>query len=204
MFRRLFTVLSALSLLLCVAVCVLWVRSERTNDEWSKVHRARRVQVKSDAGIVGVEVWDGPFSVAGMGEGEDAELPPEGVWVHQAFRRVIPQGGMRFASQPHVQGVRWWNRLGFSAGDEPATMTVDVGGGPEPIWSGRFRWLTLPYWLPAVVSLPLVLVGLRTASRQIRRRLRTRIGACPRCGYDLRATPGRCPECGALPAAQQA
>jgi hypothetical protein len=31
--RRLFTVLSALSLLLCVAVVVLWVRSGRTADE---------------------------------------------------------------------------------------------------------------------------------------------------------------------------
>jgi hypothetical protein len=32
MLRRLFTVLSALSLLLCVAAVVLWVRSHRTVD----------------------------------------------------------------------------------------------------------------------------------------------------------------------------
>ena len=29
---------------------------------------------------------------------------------------------------------------------------------------------------------------------------RERLGLCPECGYDLRASPGRCPECGATAA----
>src|SRR3954470_12007151 len=43
MLRRLFTVLSVLSLLLCVATCVLWVRSYRTQDrvEWRREGRKR-------------------------------------------------------------------------------------------------------------------------------------------------------------------
>jgi hypothetical protein len=53
--------------------------------------------------------------------------------------------------------------------------------------------VAVPYW-----SLVLVFAGLplARAGGAIRKRRRARRGACPTCGYDLRATPGRCPECG--------
>jgi hypothetical protein len=69
--------------------------------------------------------------------------------------------------------------------------------------SGRYRVLQpfpvclLPYFLiaPLFAFLP---AGV-WLTRLVRRRRRARVGLCPACGYDLRATPDRCPECGTAP-----
>ena len=63
----------------------------------------------------------------------------------------------------------------------------------------EFTRISIPHWIVFV----LLLSGLYIVTNPYRkaRRSRSRLATkhCPKCGYDLRATPDRCPECGAVP-----
>jgi hypothetical protein len=87
--------------------------------------------------------------------------------------------------------------LAIESGGDQLWVDLGANGG---IWIEPVRWLSvaipfpLPVWIFGLIYLRpclrrRLIFELRSQSRQAR-------GLCPRCGYDLRASPQRCPECG--------
>lgn len=71
---------------------------------------------------------------------------------------------------------------------------------PGPFPACQVDTFTLSYTTAVVVSALTMLIagyfGFRSGEQ-------TTEGRCPKCGYDLRASPNRCPECGAVPNAAE-
>src|SRR3954471_20038029 len=59
--------------------------------------------------------------------------------------------------------------------------------------------IIFPLWLPALLFAIAPIYWLLFAPHR-RRAKRAKLGLCPTCGYDLRASPDRCPECGRVAA----
>ena len=177
MSRRQLNLLTLLSLLLCVAVCVLWARSIGNMSFKKWVRPELTVQVSEIDGVLGIMV------------SRDSMLSPlvrvpDPLGFFQ-YRGPIPPGRDRTTlMQPS------FNAWGFGAF---SGMTLGRPKGNWRIGGRRLLMVSTPYWLPALCAAVLPVVAAR---RFIRRRRRTAAGCCPTCGYDLRATPGRCPECG--------
>jgi hypothetical protein len=200
--RRLFTILSALSLLLFVAVCVLWARSY-----WFRYALSyytppppsttlTTFMVEWNYGSIGIqyEVGErekqsvmelllyGLFSPLIMTESE-SHWWDFGAPLGWACRWAqLGQGSGKPSWAPEPFG--FWRRLGFEVRHERVPVNDTF----------RKRWfLAMPAWASCA---PFTLLPSLWLFRQIRRRRRTDLHMCPQCGYDLRATPERCPECG--------
>jgi hypothetical protein len=181
--RHLFTLCAALSLLLCVAVCVLWVRSRDRIETvsqtfWSEdgYWYVNAATMRQEFGVAVVQMcdakhrdyykdWTGFKHRSTRLDDPDATLP----W---AFS-TLPQRGRL---------IRWYT---------PAWRSKRPFFGTETELQ-----LIIPMWTLAMVCSVLPAWWTFMLLRRHRRHLRAKINLCPTCGYDLRASPERCPECG--------
>jgi hypothetical protein len=164
--RRLLNVLTLLSLLLCVAVAVLWVRSYFVNERLNfsphgDDERFRRYYARSGKGGFAFWIWgrDQPHAA-------DYHL----TWNHERAYWYPMQASARDGR------FSAWNRMGFELRSSPSSLMA-----------------TAPY---GSVEGPLLVLPCLYVVRRLKRRRRSRKGLCPSCGYDLRASRERCPECG--------
>jgi hypothetical protein len=192
MLRRLFTLLSALSLLLCAATAALWARSYFVLDAVAGCVSETPTsgtygQAFSNRGAISLRRFD--VTLTG------AAAPPPGYRVRDGINIDVGQQRhwTRGDPQPWAQG-RFHYLLGFSSYDG----TYRRRPLRDVTQFERDRGITLPHWLPMVFAAAAPALWWRQ-SRKRMQRSRGRAGLCEACGYDLRGTPDRCPECGAVP-----
>jgi hypothetical protein len=173
--RHAFSVAALMSLLLCVATAVLWVRSYRTDDRYGFHHGWT---VRSYIG--GVHVVRGYYFASWGYESFPVGFFPPVYWCTEYPLDEIGWERWGFA-------VAKGRQLSLGIGDDPATDVQYIA----------MTAVVVPYWF--IVTVFLVAPAIWIFARARRRRA-LRQGRCPTCGYDLRATPDRCPECGTIPA----
>lgn len=180
--RRLLKTLTALSLLCCVAACVLWARSYGRSDQIVWAADGTRHALRSAPGHVVLSLYAGPARVP----------PPHGL----RYERGDPSPAelelmtvLLLCYDPTARTVHW-ERGGFAWSQRQSSRDLIVTG-------------VVPFWAVSLASagppVGWIVMRLRRAMRRRRGGEKT-TGLCPVCGYDLRATPHRCPECGTIPA----
>lgn len=170
--RWAFNSLAAACVVLCVATCVLWVRS---------LTRFECIFWQGHAHRLGVEWSHGQMVFIGA---DDATLGP--------FIVTDRSLGWFFFGQKEAT-CAWADRgnpLGFGV-ESVVTDSVEWRFGNRTM-----QFVFVPVWFPLLLLGALPVYRGSLAIRRHRRRIGN---LCRACGYDLRASHGRCPECGTTP-----
>jgi hypothetical protein len=174
--RRLLTFASVLSLLLCLATALLWVRSDRVADHIIAAGSTRTVYVQSTRGLLAVDAINDP-SPSFVGTRYQGERPPF------SWGASAGQGDPGVRVDRHIAGFTLFVTRGGTATPSPSFGTATY----FPRWAA-----SVPHWFVAGILAVLPVCWMISRSRS----KKTNPGLCRSCGYDLRATSDRCPECG--------
>jgi hypothetical protein len=186
--RRLFSVAAAVSLVLCVITLLSWAW-ERVRWSWTRrsplfeaVKPRWEIVAESDRFFDrGVALrYIAPVQTPVFGppkfnaDGTPGLNPAFQQWLSSLEGPRIALPGFRFA------------RAGWASGnDDKGYQCV---ARTYEVWA--------PFWSLCLITLLIPAAWARRRVAESRRGRRALRGLCPRCGYDLRATPDLCPECG--------
>lgn len=180
MIRRLFNALSVLSLLLCIGLCMLWVRSYSKADliGWGRLDPHSEFPILiADAHLKMKSPPAIDALLLGVGSGE-----------------IFWSRLRTYQSNDSPELHPGWIRFGGPAAPDavPSAVRSHLGFGYEK--QANLFAITWSYYTPCWFVC--ALLALIPAARLLTLRRKCGPGNCPKCGYDLRATPDRCPECG--------
>jgi hypothetical protein len=181
--RWLFDGVAVLSLVLCIAVGVIWVAGVNKH---SQIH-----SISQQYG------WFWAIEPNGW---RSAELmvefyhfwPTPIVGPMSGPQRTYTQEDLNWMKQ--FRSRKAFYRGGYEVGQMPLNSTNSAG---RLIMDGYTYWIGVPDWFAMLALAVLSVVAWRRRRRALERERKER-GECMVCGYDLRATPERCPECGSL------
>ena len=168
--RRLFNLAAAVSLVIVATAMVGAVRSPYIWDTWSYQTVAKTSDGSSTITNTGLTSGGGSVVIGrDMVWGYEVMATPSVGWSYE-------QGKRTSSREP---------RFGqFALGNDRVANKYQTVGLSLPWWFVALAGSVLPAWW---------------VLRRIKSHRQSKLGLCPTCGYDLRATPDRCPECGALP-----
>jgi hypothetical protein len=177
-----FNMLAVVSLVLCVALILAWVRSELVPDELdyfrftqSKPSSTRLWTLQSDDGVLFTRLDTTEFNAVGLAYDLSIQPFPLNGWSYSRPFRV-----------KYILDVKSFAKdLGFEF--------EMVNGTNMYHRTYSSHAISVPYWLLVSLTALLPFDAIRTRLRRVEP------NHCVRCNYDLRATPDRCPECGEAP-----
>jgi hypothetical protein len=173
--RRLFTVCSAVSLVICAGVCALWAISH-----WQVLRVGRRSWLETTPHsrfIHGEFVAEASCGRLGLAWQSNARRPGDSIVIDWYADHVgAPVADWHYADHAGI------------------SYESDSGTPDFVTWD-----LSVPCAYVAITTGALPALWFRRDHHQRRAARRSSANCCTTCGYDLRASPGRCPECGAKP-----
>ena len=202
--RRIFTILAAFWLLVCIACCGLWIDSYM-KEMWYEHAWVRQKQeeprlfwmlITSQNGAVRFELVRQRYLVKAIAVPNASEPVRERIGA-MTGSESLNQLSLAKAIAADINAIAAYRQRSKTYRPGSLTSPNSRLGFDLQMYNRNLDHVIavqFPYWFASVSTGGLAFLCWRLRSGRLRK------GLCPACGYDLCATPDKCPECGRVAA----